>query len=346
MWKDMTDDKKNFIKLLVISICVYLFMKYAFSYVVPFLLGVLIIMILNPFLQYINRHLKIGKGITIGIILFITGCIPGVVVFFLIQYLLSNMDEIKMTFMTLICDVEELFVEGCSAVAKTCNIDPQEVIHFCEHCMQMLRSSVNSSILPKLAGSFLVVVKWVSLIGAMWAVLIIFCIMLAKDYDKIRKMADRYEWFHSARRVGLSIYHMLTSYVRTQVIILLCIWIIVAVGTFLLGYEHFILIGLMVGVLEMLPFIGAGITLLPLAILNLISGNYMGAIGFLLLYGICVFIREYMEPKLMGKRTGLHPIVLLIAIFLGVRLFGLIGFITGPVAFMLIIEIYKEVMSK
>lgn len=343
MWKELTNNQKNFIKLIVIIICVFLFMKYAFTYVLPFLLGIGIIVILNPFLKYVKNHLKVGKGITIGTILFITGCIPGVLVFFLVQYLLKNVDEIKSGIASLMCDLETLFVEGCSFVAKTCNIEKEEVIHFCNECMEMLTNSVNTALLPKLAGSFFEIVKWISVVSAMWAVLIIFCIMLAKDYDKIRKKADEYQWFHATHRVGSSIYHMLTSYVRTQVIILLCIWVVVSIGTLLIGYKHFILLGFVVGLLEMLPFIGTGITLLPLALLQLVSGDVLRAVGCLLLYGICVFVREYMEPKLMGKRTGLHPIVLLIAIFLGVRLFGIIGFITGPIAFMLVMEIYKEV---
>lgn len=91
----------------------------------------------------------------------------------------------------------------------------------------------------------------------------------------------------------------------------------------------------------MLPFIGTGIMLLPLAFFRLAGGNYWQALLCFCLYAACALIREFLEPKLIGERVGVWPVGILFAVFAGIHLFGVWGIIKGPLSLVIICESYK-----
>lgn len=66
-----------------------------------------------------------------------------------------------------------------------------------------------------------------------------------------------------------------------------------------------VLYGFLTGFMDMLPFIGTGIMLLPLGAIYFFTGEYWRAIVCVILYGVCVVIREVMEPRLIGDRVGI-----------------------------------------
>ena len=86
--KEFFDNK--WVRLTGISIGVFLFMKYAFVYLFPFLAGSVIVACMNPFLSRCRRCTRIGKGILLGSILFFLGCIPGVLLWLLAKWLIED----------------------------------------------------------------------------------------------------------------------------------------------------------------------------------------------------------------------------------------------------------------
>ena len=93
--------------------------------------------------------------------------------------------------------------------------------------------------------------------------------------------------------------------------------------------------------MDMLPFIGTGIMLIPLALYQLISGHYLQAFLCFALYAVCALVREFLEPKLIGDRVGVWPVGILFAVFAGLHLFGIWGIIKGPLSLVIICETCK-----
>lgn len=65
----------------------------------------------------------------------------------------------------------------------------------------------------------------------------------------------------------------------------------------------------------------------------------------LLLYGVCALARELLEPKLIGDRMGIYPVLILLAIYMGIKLYGLSGVVLGPFSFLIIREIYRKICA-
>ena len=60
----------------------------------------------------------------------------------------------------------------------------------------------------------------------------------------------------------------------------------------------------------------------------------------LAVYICCVGAREFLEPKLMGKRTGVYPVFMLLSVYAGVKLFGLSGILKGPLSLVVLMELF------
>ena len=75
---------------------------------------------------------------------------------------------------------------------------------------------------------------------------------------------------------------------------------------------------------------------------QLLNGQYMRMVICLALYGVCIVTRELLEPKLIGKQIGIAPVFMLLAVYAGMKLFGVSGIIKGPLALIVIYEIWKK----
>ena len=103
-----------------------------------------------------------------------------------------------------------------------------------------------------------------------------------------------------------------------------------------------LLVAAITAVLDALPFFGSGIVLWPLAVVYFIDGRITLGIVYIAVYLAVMLVRRFVEPKLVSDRMGFeNPIIMLIIMYTGYKLWGVIGLITGPLLFMLIISLYE-----
>ena len=98
----------------------------------------------------------------------------------------------------------------------------------------------------------------------------------------------------------------------------------------------------LIGLLDALPIFGTGTVLIPWGIFLMLQQKWYQGVMLLGLYLVCYFMREFVEAKLMGKKMGLTPLETLMSMYVGLQLFGFLGFILGPVGLMLIEDLVEE----
>ena len=104
-----------------------------------------------------------------------------------------------------------------------------------------------------------------------------------------------------------------------------------SIGLLLLNIPYAVGLALLISVIAIMPVLGTGLVLIPWAIIAAVLGLYPTAIGIALLYVIMLVVRNIVEPKLVGKQMGLHPVATLICMFLGLEFFGILGLFGFPV---------------
>ncbi|MNC44362.1 putative inner membrane protein [compost metagenome] len=123
----------------------------------------------------------------------------------------------------------------------------------------------------------------------------------------------------------------LFGYLRAQLVLISITAIIVITGLLLLGVNSAFAIGLTIGLVDLVPYLGVGIVLLPWSIYSYMTGNLALGIGLSVLYAVILITRQILEPKVLASSIGLDPLAMLIGVFAGLQLFGMLGLLLGPV---------------
>ena len=110
----------------------------------------------------------------------------------------------------------------------------------------------------------------------------------------------------------------------------------------LLGIKSPIIWGLLIGFLALIPFIGPTIVWIPLAIVYYFRGTLFETIGIIIIGTIVSLTDTFLRPRIIGKKTETSPVIILIGLLGGLKLFGLIGLIAGPIILTLIIILIEE----
>lgn len=105
---------------------------------------------------------------------------------------------------------------------------------------------------------------------------------------------------------------------------------IATLGFFILGVEYALLLGLLTGLLDILPLAGPSSLLVPWAAWSWLAGEPGRSIQLLVLLLLISIARQINEARLVGKSTGLHPLAVLLSLYVGFRIFGPAGLLIGP----------------
>lgn len=132
--------------------------------------------------------------------------------------------------------------------------------------------------------------------------------------------------------------------ISIQGILILISTLEIIFGFMILGVPKFFMLGLICGFLDLLPYVGTIIVFIPIIIYNIIMKNYLVAFGLICLYILVQIVREILEAKFLGNKLNIHPLVIFISIYIGVKVFGILGILVGPMYSIIAKEIiYSEI---
>jgi len=132
------------------------------------------------------------------------------------------------------------------------------------------------------------------------------------------------------------------GFIRAQFILMFIASLIVFIGLAILRADHALTIAMIVGIAEILPYFGSGTILIPWFLYLFFTGDISMGIGLAIVYGVTVAVRQMLEPKILSSSMNLNAIAVLISLFAGLKLFGVVGVFLGPlilVIFVIFIDI-------
>ena len=337
--------ESKIITLLLIIAVVYFFLQYLTPLFSPILVAMLFVTIFGPFLKKLQK-LHIHRQLGAILLLVFGGGLLVVMVWVLFSWVVGSLPEWVGQLEALEQDLQQLIQKGSSIIGEVLGIDGEylesTLLARLEEGMNYLQTEGAAGML---SGS-LQYLKKLALLGGFIVTFIIAAVLLARDYDKImNNLLDREE-FHVLLEVICGVIRYIATFVRAQLVIMFAISLLAGVVLSVSGIRHGAVWGLLAGLLDALPFIGTGIVMMPLAVTALFQGNYGSAVVCLVLYAACVFLRELLEPRLIGKRMGISPIAVLMAVYAGIQLFGLWGIIKGPLGFMMIYQSWQSLQKR
>lgn len=284
--------QNKMLTLLLITAVVYFFLRYLTPLFSPILVAMLFVTIFGPFLKSLQTRLHIHRQVG-AILLLILGCgLLVILVWVLFSWIVGSLPEWVGQLDVVEQELQELIQRGSASIGEVLGIDGEylesTLLARLGEWMDYLQAEGAAGML---SGS-LQYLKKIALLGGFLVTFVIAAVLLAKDYDRImNNLLDREE-FHVLLEVICGIIRYIATFVKAQVIIMSLISLAAGVVLSLCGIRQGALWGMLAGLLDALPFIGTGIVLLPLALVQLFQGCFGRALTCLVLYAVCVFLRK------------------------------------------------------
>ena len=338
----MTEKQKQILICAGVILSVYLGMKYILRLTAPFFIAWVLVRAFYPLARIIHRKTSLRKEwITLGLIL-ISLAILGFGCYFLLTTLLTqirgviaNLDLYKQDFNHMLGDCS-LFLQ------HTLGIQVEDTIAFLDKNLATLTQKISVSVMPKLfTNSLQGIIACLKAVGSVFLVLLA-VILLMKDYDAIRERLSAFPLFCHLSSITGRIFKLGGAWLKSQFFILLIVSCICVAGLWILRNPYALLWGMLIGLLDALPFLGTGTVFLPWALLSCLRQDFFHGAAYATIFLVTNTTREYLEPKLLGGKLGVYPIVIALVVYVGMCIYGPTGVLLGPLSLLIIMEILGE----
>jgi sporulation integral membrane protein YtvI len=317
--------------VLGIVLLLYLFITRFFVYILPFILAWIIALLVNPLVNLLERKTRLPRGIfsICSVILFyaLLTLLIAVGTSRLIIELSNILERLPQYAVTLRVATEDWIAYGQNIYI---NLAPETTEVVKSGLINLINSMSLLTIFPKTL--LFVIVTMVS------------SYMMSKDMYLIRSFFASQvpeDFAKGIKSVYADMLKALGGFIRAQLTIMGITFLITITGLYLIGVPYALTMAIIIGVVDALPIFGTGAVIIPWAVINIIMKHYSLAVALLVLYGVIVVTRQIIEPKIMGKNIGLHPLATLISLYIGMRIFGIIGILIGPLTLIVIKALQK-----
>lgn len=340
MWRKIKENK--LILLLLLIGAVYFLLKFIVPLLAPVLLAMLFVTIFGPLMQYMQKRLRIHRQLAAAALLLLAGSLLAVLLWVLFSWMVGSFPEWMTALERMEQDLSGRLLEFCGTAGKRLGLDVDYMEEWMQNSLGKGVTFLQEKLLPSVLSKSMDYAKGMVAFGGFLATFLIATILLAKDYDRIMNLLLAREDCHVFLEILCGIIRYIATYVRAQFIILSLIGGVCSLVLAFCGFRQGAFWGLLAGVLDAFPFIGTGVILVPAAVLQLSGGAYGRAAVCIGLYILCMFLRELLEPRLIGGRIGVSPIFILISLYAGIGLFGLPGILLGPLGFIIVWQSFQS----
>lgn len=326
-----------------IGLAVFLGMKYILPVAIPFLSAWLLVKLVLPGTVFLEKKLHMKKMYAGGLLMILFVAILAIAVYLLGNQLIIQIVRLASNFDLYMGKAQQFVNSCCYIVEENTGIHAQAVRNFIYNNMSVVEERVREYTVPGVLKNsivyFMAVMKW---LGVVLIVFVSFMLIL-KDYDEIRNFLNEKGVYGKIKNIMDTMQSLGGAWLKAQILIILIVMAVCTVGLWLLGYQYALLMGIVIGLLDALPFIGTGTILVPWGIFLMFTGDFWYGVCLIIIFLVANTLREFLEPKLIGERIGVCPVVMVAAVYIGICIYGIAGVILGPVSLILIVEIWKEI---
>lgn len=339
----------NTIFYAIIGIIALCFCKYVLPALMPFMIAFLV----SALVQIPIKKSKVNTDWKRKIFaIFLCGCFYFVFFFLIAAFGVKLLEGTEKFVVSIPTIYDESIVPLLDEISERLEVATASMDHSVSQKIEDTFLEISQN-LGKYASDFSVnMVKWIS--GGVkgipgfivkLVITIVSTFFMAADFDKmtifLKKLIppDKEEM---AGKGADYIKNIVFVYIKSYSLLFFLTFLELSIGFLILRIPYGIGIALLIAAFDILPVLGTGGILLPWTVVLIVMGNKPLAVGILILYIIITVIRNTVEPKIVGRQIGLHPLATLIAMFLGLKIFGIIGMIVLPVSLAVLINLEKN----
>lgn len=326
----------------------------------PLVTAIILGLIMQPVVDFLSAKLRIGKG---------PACVITFVIFTAAIALLAALTLPKMISQTVelvqagINAAPELIQHGADFISEkfpetkgSIQARVAELQNVLTHELSL--ESAGDSLKKLLSAAKSLTGGIIALIAAVtaFAVTPIYLFYLLKgNYNFLQKLESNLPFLSPSMRDDIIFFvrkftEILTSFFRGQLVIAVIMGLLYGTGLTIAGVKFGFLLGIFAGFLNIVPYLGTIIglsTILPTAFFQTGGGLILAAVALAIFIAVQMLEGYVLTPKIMGDRTGLHPTVIIFAVFFwGVAFGGILGMIMAIPLTAFIVTVWMRIMEK
>ena len=334
------------IGLLIIGI--YIGLKLAVFYI-PFIIAFIISLIIEPAIKFLMKKTNITRKMS-SIIIFLLAF--SIIIGSVTWGIISLVSESTNLLQTLNIYIDKVYTQMQETISKM-SITKISISKNISNLVQ----DASTEILFKISGwltEFLT--KLINVITSIPIIAIYTVITILSLYfictDRIY-ILDLMEYHMPSKWVQKLAVHIkeisknLGGYLKAEVTLILVSFMISVIGLYILKFvgmnvKYPLLIALGIAFVDALPILGAGTVMVPWAIFLALDGDIKLAIAIIILWIIMSVVRQFLEPKIVSGKIGIHPIFTIIAMYTGFRIIGILGMLVGPIVLIILKSVFSN----
>ena len=318
---------------LILLIFVWLSGKFLLPFLMPFLLGTALALAAEPVVKLGSDRLGFRRGTAAGIGVTLTLALLLGVVFFLGTLLVREVgafaQQIPQVARQSAGLLEEALVSLSSRAPEPVGPVLSDSIHRFFHNSSLLADQavqkmpgLLSGILGKLPGSAMILGT-----GVLSGYFISARLPKLKTHTAAHLPAV---WHEKVLPTLRHLKESLGKWLIAQGKLMAVTYCIIAAGFLLLGIPYAFAWAVLVAAVDAIPLLGTGTVLVPWALTKLLQAQPLIAAGLIILYLVALITRTVLEPRFYGRHLGLDPLVMLVFLYFGYRLWGFLGIVISP----------------
>ena len=323
--------------------------RFLLPLVLPFVIAGVVSVIYYPFLRRLYKNSNIWNGkkkkyiLIISVILFYTVIL--LLICWLGCYLFGQGQSIWLNFPFYQARAVNLIKGCCCRLDAFFRVEDGVSFAYMENMVCKLWENLLSGTLPKVTSySVLMAGK---LFGFLFEIIItvIATFFMVQDYEQIRNKMLQSRVGKGVCRIIAKCKETLKIYLKAQGLIMLLDGTLCTIAFLVICQPYCLILGPLVAIVDALPVLGAGLILIPYMLILLLTKQFGKALVLLLAYLGCLLVRQITEPKMIGNKVGIRPLYTIISMYIGFRLFGVFGFLLGPIGVLIGKELYKAFVN-
>ena len=333
---------KLLISLVLVIAGILVATRYALQYLAPFLLALIFAAIIDPFVNMLEKRLPISRGFSVLLVLLLFVVALALIVFLLVTNLTAEVTH----FLSLLPRYSTFWEEWLRNLFS--RVENLLLVIFAE-----IPAPIAEAVQPELdqvTDTLRMVGGWVlrSLSGLpIFGLTVVFASVATFFMSRDKRLFGEFfmslvpkSWRPKAQHVKDQVANGIFGFLRSQLTLISLSGSLAVIGLTALRIRYAWLLGLLVALFDFLPMIGPSAIFVPMIVYYLFMGNIAYAVWLTVILGVILVSRQLAEPRIVGAQLGLHPLTSLTAVYLGIRLLGVSGFILGP----LIMVVLKAIM--
>lgn len=323
----------------------YFFLKYCFTTCLPFLVGALVASVLKPAVVFCSKHSKLPQKFISALVVIGFYTLVVLFVFFfgaaIFAKLKSFFIEIPAVFSNTVFPALYRFVLNLEqSVFSNFPLLKQIDLSALFDSVQQLAGKLSTWGIGLLTDTVMVFPSFI--MGVFLTIISTF--FISGDYFKITNFLKeilpqkQYTLVVNLQKGALK---SVKVFVASQFQLMVVTFFMLSVGLRVLKVGNPIFTAAVISLVDFLPVLGTGVVLIPWILVESVMGNMPLSIGLLVVFAVITAVRNVLEPKIMGAQTGFHPLITLMAIYFGGKLFGVFGVFLAP----FLLNVGKQVYS-